>query len=147
MSYKGFFKPRNPSKYQGDPTNIIYRSSWEAKLMKYLDDHPDVLKWSSEEICIPYRSPIDNKIHRYFPDFLIKKKNQIGSVETIMIEVKPKSQTVPPKIQKKPTKKYVNEVYTWGINSAKWKAAKNYCEERKWKFLIMTENELGIKHA
>lgn len=147
MSYKGFFKPRNPSKYQGDPTNIIYRSSWEAKLMKYLDDHPDVLKWSSEEICIPYRSPIDNKIHRYFPDFIIKKKNQLGSVETIMIEVKPKSQTIPPKIQKKPTKKYVNEVYTWGINSAKWKAAKNYCEERKWKFLIMTENELGIKHA
>lgn len=115
--------------------------------MKYLDDHPDVIKWSSEEICIPYRSPLDNKIHRYFPDFIVKKKNHTGTVETLMIEVKPKSQTLPPKIQKKTTKKYVNEVYTWGINSAKWKAAKSFCEDRKWKFLIMTEDELGIKHA
>lgn len=147
MSYKGYFKPRNPSKYSGDPTNIIYRSSWEAKLMKYLDDHPDVIKWSSEEICIPYRSPIDNKIHRYFPDFLVKKRNTSGIIETLMIEVKPKSQTKPPKIQKKATKRYVNEVYTWGINSAKWKAANEFCESRKWKFIIMTENELGIQHA
>lgn len=147
MSYRGYFKPRNPTKYNGDPTNIIYRSSWEAKLMKYLDDHPDVIKWASEEICIPYRSPIDNKIHRYFPDFLIKKRNSKGFVETLMIEVKPKSQTMPPKIQKKPSKKYVHEVYTWGINSAKWKAAKDFCEERKWKFVIMTENELGINNG
>lgn len=147
MSYKGFFKPRNPSKYNGDPSNIIYRSSWEARLMKYLDDHPDVIKWSSEEICIPYRSPIDNKIHRYFPDFVVKKKNQVGVIETLMIEVKPKHQTKPPKVQNKPSKKYVNEVYTWGINSAKWKAAKSFCEERKWKFVIMTEDELGIKNG
>lgn len=147
MSYKGYFKPRNPSKYNGDPSNIIYRSSWEAKLMKYLDDHPDVIKWSSEEICIPYRSPVDNKLHRYFPDFVIKKKNSQGLIETLMIEVKPKSQTVPPKIQKKPSKKYVNEVFTWGINSAKWKAAQQFCEDRKWKFVIMTEDQLGIKHA
>lgn len=147
MSYRGYFKPRNPSKYNGDPSNIIYRSSWEAKLMKYLDDHPDVIQWSSEEIAIPYRSPIDNKIHRYFPDFKVKKRNSVGIVETLMIEVKPKSQTVPPKVQKKPTKRYVNEVFTWGINSAKWKAAQQYCEERKWKFVIMTEDQLGIKHA
>ena len=147
MSYRGYFKPRNPSKYHGDPSNIIYRSSWEAKLMKYLDDHPDVIQWSSEEIAIPYRSPIDNKIHRYFPDFKVKKRNSVGIVETLMIEVKPKSQTVPPKVQKKPTKRYVNEVFTWGINSAKWKAAQQYCEERKWKFVIMTEDQLGIKHA
>ena len=147
MSYRGYFKPRNPSKYNGDPSNIIYRSSWEAKLMKYLDDHPDVIKWSSEEICIPYRSPVDNKLHRYFPDFVIKKKNSQGLIETLMIEVKPKSQTVPPKIQKKPSKKYVNEVFTWGINSAKWKAAQQFCEDRKWKFVIMTEDQLGIKHA
>jgi len=147
MSYKGRYKPRNPLKYQGDPTNIIYRSSWEAKLMKYLDDHPDVLSWASEEIAIPYRSPIDNKIHRYFPDFKIKKRNSKGIVETIIIEVKPKSQTTPPKIINKVSKKYVSEVYTWGINSAKWEAAKNYCGERKWKFLIMTEEHLGIKNV
>jgi hypothetical protein len=145
MSYKGFFKPRNPVKYNGDPSNIIYRSRWELKLMSYLDSHPDVIKWSSEELAIPYRSPIDNKIHRYFPDFVVKKKNSSGLIETVMIEVKPKIQTQPPKVQKKPTKKYINEVYTWGINSAKWKAAVNFCDERKWKFVIMTEDELGIK--
>lgn len=113
--------------------------------MSYLDSHPDVIKWSSEELAIPYRSPIDNKIHRYFPDFVVKKKNSSGLIETVMIEVKPKIQTQPPKVQKKPTKKYINEVYTWGINSAKWKAAVNFCDERKWKFVIMTEDELGIK--
>lgn len=149
MSYKGFFKPKTPSRYKGDPTNIIYRSSWELKLMSYLDVHPDVIEWSSEEFCIPYVSPIDKRIHRYFPDFYIKKKNTEGSIETVVIEVKPKSQVVPPNVMKtktnKPTKKYVREVMTYGINEAKWKAAQAFCEDRQWKFMIMTESELGIK--
>lgn len=145
MSYKGYFKPRNPSKYQGDPTNIIYRSRWELKLMSYLDSHPDVLQWASEEFSIPYVSPIDGKFHRYFPDFLVKKVNRLGQSETLVIEIKPKSQTSPPSSQKLKSKKYINEVYTWGVNSAKWKAAKEFCEERKWKFKIMTEDDLGIK--
>lgn len=144
MSYKGYFKPRNPGKYKGDPTNIIYRSSWELKLMVYLDTHPDVLSWASEEMFIPYRSPLDGKVHRYFPDFLVKKRNAQGITETLLIEVKPASQSRPPKIQKKLTKRYVTEVKTWGVNEAKWKAAKDYCEDRKWKFVVMTEKELGI---
>lgn len=145
MSYKGFFKPKNPSKYKGDPTNIIYRSLWELKLMAYLDTHPEILSWSSEEFFIPYRSPVDNRIHRYFPDFKVQKKLPDDKVETIVIEVKPKSQSVPPTIQKKPTKRYIREVMTYGINEAKWKAAKEYCADRKWKFMVMTEHELGIK--
>jgi hypothetical protein len=145
MSYRGLFKPRNPSKYKGNPNNIIYRSSWELKLMRHLDIHPDVLFWASEELVIPYRSPIDNKIHRYYPDFYVKKRNSQGVVETLLIEVKPKKQSVPPTPQSKPTKRYLNEVMTYGINMAKWKAAKEYCEDRKWKFLVMTETELGIK--
>lgn len=146
MSYKGFFKPKNPSKYKGDPTNIIYRSRWELKLMVYLDSHPDVLSWGSEEVIIPYRSPIDNRIHRYFPDFVVKRRSPSGVVETLLIEVKPAIQTKPPQAQKTRSKKYINEVYTWGINSAKWKAAKDYCADRMWKFIIMTEHELGIKY-
>ena len=63
-TYKGFFKPKNPQKYRGDPTNIIYRSGWELKLMLYLDEHKDVVNWGSEELIIPYRSPIDGKVHR-----------------------------------------------------------------------------------
>ena len=144
MSYTGLFKPRNPGKYKGDPSNIIYRSSWELKLMSYLDAHPDVLLWASEEFFIPYKSPVDSKIHRYYPDFYIKRKNTSGIVETLIVEVKPKSQTTPPKKQSKVTKKYINEVTTFGINSAKWKAAEDYCHDRKWKFMLMTEKELGI---
>ena len=143
MSYKGMFRPTNPKKYKGDPNNVIYRSSWELKLMLYLDKHPEVVQWSSEEIVIPYRSPIDGRLHRYFPDFYVKKEVN-GRIETLLIEVKPKVQTRPPTVQKKRTKKYINEVMTWGINEAKWKAAKLYCEDRDWKFVLMTEKELGL---
>lgn len=112
--------------------------------MMYLDSHPDVISWSSEELAIPYRSPIDNKIHRYFPDFIVKKKNPHGVVECLMIEVKPLNQVNPPLQKSKSSRKFINEVKTYGVNSAKWKAAKEYCELKKWKFLIMTEKELGI---
>jgi hypothetical protein len=146
MAYSGTFRPKNPQKYKGDYTNIIYRSSWELKLMMWFDTHPDVLEWSSEEIIIPYRSPIDGKVHRYFPDFYVRKRNKDGIIETIIVEVKPYAQTQEPKKQKKVSKSYINEVKTWGINSYKWKAARDYCEDRKWKFQIITEKELGIKY-
>jgi hypothetical protein len=143
-THKGYFKPKHPDKYKGDPANIIYRSSWELKLMMYLDSHKDIIQWSSEEFCIPYRSPVDGRIHRYFPDFYVKKKNSDGKIEIAVIEIKPSSQTVPPIIQKKATKRYINEVYTWGINNAKWEAAKAFCEDRNWSFHIFTERELNI---
>lgn len=145
MATKGFFKPKNPQKYRGDPTNIIYRSGWELKLMLYLDQREEVISWGSEELQIPYRSPIDGRVHRYFPDFIVTKINKQGLKETAIIEVKPKKQTIPPKKQEKLTKRYLTEVQTWGINEAKWKAAKNYCEDRGWSFHIFTEQELGIK--
>ena len=145
MAYKGYFKPKNPQKYRGDPTNIIYRSGWELKLMAYLDTRADVIQWSSEEFFIPYRSPVDGRIHRYFPDFYVKKKNADGKIETVIIEVKPAAQTKPPNNPGgKPSKRYINEVFTWGINSAKWKAAEEYCSDRQWNFQIFTEKELNI---
>lgn len=144
-TYKGKFKPRNPNKYKGNFSNIVYRSSWELKLMTRLDAHPDVIWWCSEELAIPYRSPVDGKMHRYFPDFVVHMKNKQGVLETVMIEVKPKSQTVEPKKQATVTKKYLKEVFTWGINSAKWAMAEEYCKDRGWKFQIMSEKELGIK--
>jgi hypothetical protein len=147
--YQGRFKPRNPEKYKGDPTNIIYRSGWELKLMSYLDKHPHVTKWNSEEIVIPYRSPIDGKMHRYFPDFYVEQINRQKKKEKVLIEVKPYAQTQAPKVQNtkrnKPTKRYINEVKTWGINSAKWNAAEEFCKDRGYIFRIITENELGIK--
>ena len=112
MAFQGFFKPKNPQKYKGDPTDIVYRSSWEFRLMTYLDERKEIVSWGSETIIVPYRSPIDGKIHRYFPDFIVTKINKEGKKETVIIEVKPFYQTVPPKKTNKITKKYLTEVRT-----------------------------------
>lgn len=144
--HQGKYKPKYPEKYKGDPTDIVFRSSWELKLFNLLDRHPEVEWWQSETLVIPYRSPVDNKMHRYFPDVLVKKK----SGETILIEVKPYAQTVEPKYDKnKPPKgkgkqKLLREVLEWGKNSAKWDAARKLCKQRGWSFAIMTEKELGV---
>jgi hypothetical protein len=146
MAYKGKFSPKNPGKYRGDPTGIIYRSLWERKVMVYLDENINVLEWRSEEIAIPYRSPVDNRIHRYFPDFIVKVRNPDGTVRTMMLEVKPKAQTREPKIPtNKKTKRYITEVMTWGVNQAKWKSAQEFCLDKGWDFKLITEDELGIK--
>lgn len=112
--------------------------------MMYLDEHADVIEWSSEEFVIRYRSPVDGKIHRYFPDFYVKKINKIGKTEISIIEVKPLAQTMEPKKQPKPSRRYITEVMTYGVNQAKWQAAREYCADRNWSFLIFTEKELGI---
>jgi hypothetical protein len=145
MAYKGKFMPKNTAKYLGDVTKITYRSGWELKFMMYLDGQPNVVGWSSEEIIVPYRSPIDNRIHRYFPDFLVRKKGPDGKIECLIVEIKPASQSKPPAPSTKITKRYINEVHTWGINSSKWKAADEYCNDRGWKFVVLTEKELNIK--
>lgn len=144
-TYKGKFSPKNPKKYGGDPTGIIYRSGWELRVMKYLDENINVIEWKSEEIAIPYRSPVDNRIHRYFPDFIVKVKTPNGGTKTLMLEVKPKKQTMEPKVQSKRTKGYINEVVTWGVNQAKWKSAQEFCLDQGWEFKLITEDELGIK--
>ena len=140
--YQGKYKPKNPQKYKGDPSNIIYRSSWELKFFNYCDKNPDVVQWASEEgfMVIPYKSPIDGRWHRYFPDVWMKTVNG----EVFLIEIKPLKETMEPKRRSRVTKKYLYEVKTWGINSAKWKAAQEYCDDRKWKFKIITEKELKL---
>jgi hypothetical protein len=142
---QGHFQPNNPRKYRGNPKEIIYRSSWELKFMTTLDAHPDVLEWGSEEIVIQYRNPIDNSMHRYFVDFYVKQRNKHGVIETILVEIKPAKQVKKPAVKKKPTKRYIQEVATWGINQAKWEAAEAYCKRKGWQFRVMTESELGIK--
>lgn len=146
MSYKGKFKPKNRAKYKGDHTAITYRSLWELRFMRYLDTTPSVLKWSSEEIVIPYRSPIDGRRHRYFPDFWVRVKTSEGVVKESLIEVKPKAQCSPPKgslpKDRRKRGRFIREVKTWGVNEAKWKAAKAYCDDRKWGWKILTEDDL-----
>ena len=142
MAYKGKFSPRNPQKYLGDHKNIVYRATWEGKVMAWVDKRPDVIAWSSEEMCIPYLSPVDGKMHRYFPDFIVKvKQESTGQVVTLMIEVKPDKQSRPPQKKSRITKQYIQEVVTWGVNQAKWKAAIEYCKDRKWEFMVMTSTD------
>ena len=139
MAYKGKFTPKNPKKYTGTPHNVIYRSLWERKFMLYCDTSDAVVEWGSEEIVIPYISPADGRRHRYFPDFYVK----IGR-KKYMVEVKPLRQTKQPKKQKRQTKAYITEVVTYAINQAKWEAAKEYCKDRGWEFMLITEKELKV---
>ena len=144
MSYKGKYYPSYPRKYKGDPTNIIYRSLWERKFMVYCDKNDNILEWASEEISIPYRSPVDNRVHRYFPDFYMKVKERGGKVKRYVIEVKPAKQTKPPVKPKRQTKGYIREAYEYAKNQAKWKMARECCADRQWEFKVVTEKELGI---
>ena len=144
MSYKGRYQPKNPLKYKGNYRNIIYRSLWELKFMKYCDSNQNILEWGSEEFWLPYRSPIDNRIHRYFPDFYIKVRENNGMIKKYVIEIKPKKQCIEPKPQKKKTRTYIYEVREYAKNQAKWKAAEEYCLDRGLQFKVLTENELGI---
>ena len=144
-SYKqGWFKPRNPQKYRGRSDNIIYRSSLEYKFMMYLDQHPEVEFWASEEpwFCIPYRDPISGRQRRYFCDFWFQKKDGTQ----FLVEVKPHEQTLPPKQKMlksgKPDKYTMKKLMTFAINQSKWAAARQVCEQRKWNFEIITERHL-----
>ena len=139
MAYSGKNKPRNPKKYKGDPTKIIYRSLWERKFMNFCDTKPSVTKWASEEIFIPYRSPKDGKIHRYYPDFYMKT----GGKESI-IEIKPLKQCSPPKEPKRKTARYKAECLTYLVNQAKWKYAKKWCKARGLSFVVLTEKDLNV---
>ena len=140
-SYKGLYRPKNYKKYAGDPNSIVYRSLLERKFMVYCDTNPDIISWASEELSVKYRSPIDQKVHRYFPDFLVKT----SSGKKVMIEIKPAIQCKPPKPRSRKTKRYLQEQLTFIKNISKWRAAKEYCSDNGLEFKIMTEKELNIK--
>ena len=143
-TYKGKYQPSHPQKYKGNPLNIVYRSLWERKFMVYCDRNENILEWASEEIALPYRSPVDNRLHRYFPDFYIKYKDTSGKIKTSLIEIKPKRQCSPPKKPNKQNKSYIREVYEYAKNQSKWEAAREYCDDRGWEFKVLTERELNV---
>jgi hypothetical protein len=144
---QGMFRPKNRSKYKGDITNIKYRSGWELKFMQFCDSNPNVTMWTSEEVGIRYISPTDKREHTYWPDFLIKMKLRTGVVVTRMIEIKPLKQTNKPIKKKagKPSKRLINEHATYLVNQAKWRAAREWCADRKIEFVVMTEEDLFPK--
>ena len=141
MAYKGKWKPKNFNKYEGNPMNITYRSLWERQAFKWCDENPKILSWSSEEIVVPYISKTDGKRHRYYPDLKIT----YTSGNTSLIEIKPKRQTKPPAKPKKKSRRYIKEVYAYGLNTSKWQYAEEYAKDRGWVFEIWTEDTLKSK--
>jgi hypothetical protein len=141
-SYKSKYKPSYPQKYKGDPNNIICRSSWERKFCNWCDLNENIISWGSEEFCISYYNPVKQRVCKYFPDFIIKVKEQTGEIKTYVIEVKPKKQTVQPKVPKRKTKSWLYEMQTYAVNQAKWKAAEEWCKDRMVGFKIITEDNL-----
>lgn len=145
MAYSGKYKPKNPQKYKGNPTKIFYRSMWERKFMVFCDNTQSIIEWGSEEISIPYRSPADGRIHRYYPDFYIKVTTKEGNYKKYIIEIKPKRQVNGPSEKpKRKTAAWKKEVLTYMKNRAKWDAAEDFCEDRQMKFLILTEDHLKV---
>ena len=145
-SIKSKYKPKNPRKYKGNPNNIICRSNWEKKFCQWCDTNENILLWASEEFSIPYVSPLDRRVHQYYPDFLIKVQEGGGAIRDYVIEVKPKRQCIPPKRKSKVTKSYIYEAKTYEVNKAKWRAAEDWCKDRRLIFKVITEDELGIKY-
>jgi len=140
FTYKGKYNPVNAHRYVGNVSNVTYRSMWERRFMKYCDMNLNVVRWSSEELIIPYYSPVDRKMHKYYPDFLLTVKTKDEKTKTMVIEVKPKRETKAPKKKKKITPRYLQEMKTWSINEAKWKYAEEFCKDRNWEFKILTED-------
>jgi hypothetical protein len=143
-AYKqGKYKPRNPKKYNGDCTNIVYRSSYELKMFEYCDLRENIIYWESEEKVIPYLDPITGRYKRYFPDIFMKYKDKNGEIKKVLIEVKPKKDLIEPeKNPKRKTKSWVYRVQTWIRNQAKWEAARNWCKDRGIEFKIFTEVDI-----
>lgn len=139
----GYYTPTNPEKYVGDVTKIVYRSSWELKAFRFFDNNVKVIRWSSEEVRIPYVSPLDQRIHTYYPDCYVEYINVKGEVVQEIVEIKPAAQTKPPmKSRGKRTKTLLYEQATFAVNAAKWEAAIKWCSERGYKFRIVTEHSL-----
>ncbi|GAG84814.1 unnamed protein product [marine sediment metagenome] len=139
---QGRFIPRHPEKYIGNVKSIRYLSSWELRFDQFLDNNPNVLQWSSEEIAIPYIKPTDGKVHRYYPDYWIKFKDKHGKEVQEIVEIKPDAQTRQPTRQGKKRRQQLYETITYAINMAKWKYAKLFCDKHGVKFRIVTEREL-----
>ena len=136
-SYKGRYKVKNPKKYEGDPTSVIYRSLWERNAFRWCDEATSVKSWSSEEVVIPYYYEVDKKYHRYFMDLKIV----LESGKTILVEIKPFKETKPPTGNRR-TKRYITEGFTYIKTQNKWEAAAAYASDRGWDCQIWTEQEL-----
>jgi hypothetical protein len=136
-TYSGKYKVKDPTRYKGDHTNVVYRSMWERQCFAWCENNSEIKEWSSEEIVVPYYYEVDKKYHRYFIDLKITFNNG----KTILVEIKPEKETAPPKRPDK-TKRYLNEALTYVKNQNKWHAANEFAKDRGWEFQIWTEKTL-----
>jgi hypothetical protein len=136
---QGYFPINECLKYIGKGP-IIYRSSWEYKFCKYCENNPRIVNWSSEPFVIKYFSPIDEKYHKYHPDFYMK----LDDGSQYVIEVKPMKDITKPGIPRKKTAKkiasYKRALITYQTNLAKFEFAKRWCVSKGMVFKIITEN-------
>ena len=139
--YTGIYKPENPDKYDGDPTNIVYRSGLELKFFRYVDLNKNILKWGSETIVVPYVG-LDGKTHRYFIDLWVRVKTKKGEIKECLCEIKPLEFTKPPKKQKRITKQWKLKYKQWLTNQSKWDSAKKFAKQKGWGWEILTERDL-----
>lgn len=139
--HQGLFTPRNPNKIIGDTDKLIYRSSWEKRVCIQFDENPAIKRWGMECLKISYRSPKDGLRHTYYPDFLIVSETN-GKESVTVIEVKPEAQRHPPKKQGKRKSRFLFEAMQYEINQAKWEAARKYCSDRGWNFVVLTEKQI-----
>lgn len=136
---QGRFTPKHPEKYIGDVTKIRFLSSWELSTHKFLDNNPNVINWSSEEIPIKYFHPFKKRPARYYPDYWVKFKNKQGDIVQEIWEVKPLKQTKPPA---RKTKRNLYEQATYAVNITKWRAAQQFCDKYSIGFRLVTERNL-----
>lgn len=146
---QGYFIPRNPGKYAGDVSKIIYRSSWEFKFLTYCDNSESVVEYSSEPVGIPYFNPILKKECTYWIDCYMATKDPDGNLKKWLIEIKPGKYLTPPvapeRLTEKQTLNFVRGAKLYVINQAKFNAAKIYAANNGMKFGIITENFLFNK--
>jgi len=139
---RGRFIPKNPQKYVGNVNRIMFRSSWEMRFMKWLDENNAVLRWGSEELAIPYVNPIKVDatgrpvISRYFPDFIIMYRDTAGNVKKEIVEVKPMKEAV---LTPRSTDR---DKQAYAVNQAKWKAASIFAESQGATFRVITEKTM-----
>jgi len=139
----GLYHPINKEKYLGDHTPN-FRSSWERRVMWFLDNNDNIVKWGSELVTVPYMSPLDGKIHRYFVDFYAEIAGQNGERKRILIEVKPKKQLNPPKTEHRSKKTVMTETKQYVVNNAKFKAANAYATANGMLFYVFTEDDIQM---
>jgi hypothetical protein len=132
---QGIFEVQNHGKYVGGKAPY-YRSSWELAFMRMCDSHPNITKWASENVKIPYLHPQTGKYANYVPDFMIQYVDKDGGEHVELIEIKPSNQTT------MENARTIGQKWQTAINAAKWTAAQEWCQRKGIRFKVINEDQI-----